>query len=138
MGVILVHVDMEGSASVWKWNQTGLSASQLPRSCSYRDAGVSPAEVDRAREAITREVNAAVEAILAAGRVPVVWDTHGPGCIRPDVLHPDATVAIGKGGPFMGHPLLFNDEVEAMFVVGQHCMAGSEGGNLAHTNYHPD
>lgn len=135
---ILVHVDMEGSASVWKWNQIGLDASRLPKSCSYRDVGVSVVEVERAREAITREVNAVVEGILASGRVPIVWDTHGPGCVRPDVLHPDAQVAIGKGGPFLGNKLLFNDDVEAMLIVGQHCMAGTEGGNLAHTNHHPD
>lgn len=119
---ILIHVDMEGSAGVWQWRQ-------------IRGHSV---EAEQGREAITLETNAAVRAVAASGREAIVWDTHGPGCIRKDLLHPDAMVAIGKGGPFLGSPLLFNDDVEAMLVVGQHSMAGTKDGNLSHTSYNHD
>lgn len=119
---VLIHVDMEGATGCWRWHQ--ISGEALA--------------AQRARESVNREVNATVEGVLEAGADEVtVWDTHGPQCIQPELLHPAAQVVLGKFGMGRQFAKVFDQGYDAMLFVAQHPMAGS-GGNLAHTWYAPD
>jgi D-amino peptidase len=90
-------------------------------------------EYERARRLMTEEVNAAVEGALAAGAGEIlVNDAHGPMTnLLPDLLHPAASLVLGKPKPmnmFAG----LTDAHDAVFCIGHHASAGGFG-VLAHT-----
>jgi D-amino peptidase len=117
---IYVLTDLEGAAGVSRWDQV-----RVP------DANAESQAV--ARTLLTREVNAAADGILDASAKAeiVVWDGHGEGGIDILALHPRVQL-IARGGP-IGPPYGLDESYDALFFVGQHAMAGTEGAPLAHT-----
>jgi len=92
---------------------------------------------DAAKELLTLETNAAIEGFLAAGaeRI-VVCDGHGWGGIDPRKLHPDAELLAGTFS-YVKYPLGLDGGFDVFAWVGQHAMAGTPYGHLAHTgSYH--
>jgi D-amino peptidase len=117
---IYVLTDLEGVAGVNRWDQT-----------RHPDADAASYAV--ATTLLTREVNAAADGILDASPKAeiVVWDGHGSGGIDILSLHPRVQL-IPRGGP-IGPPYYLDRTFDALFFVGQHAMAGTEGAPLAHT-----
>lgn len=88
---------------------------------------------DAAKELLTRETNAAIEGFLAAGagRI-VVCDGHGWGGLDPLQLHPRAELLAGSFR-HVGYPLGLDGSFDVFAWIGQHAMAGTPHGHLAHT-----
>jgi D-amino peptidase len=86
-----------------------------------------------AQRMLTSEVNAAVEGALAGGATEIIVDDcHGPGLsLLYDQLHPEVRIVIGK--PRWRHLPALDPSFDAMFLIGYHAMAGTEGGILSHT-----
>jgi D-amino peptidase len=89
---------------------------------------------EEAKALATREVNAAVEALVSEGVDDIlVWDGHGPGGLTFELLHPAAQLLHGR--PSAPRPV--RDEVvrdyQIALLIGQHAMAGTPDGNLSHT-----
>lgn len=88
---------------------------------------------DAAKELLTQETNAAIEGFLAAGaKRIVVCDGHGWGGLDPLKLHPCAELLAGSFG-YVGYPLGLDTSFDVFAWVGQHAMAGTPHGHLAHT-----
>jgi D-amino peptidase len=88
---------------------------------------------DAAKELLTLETNSAIEGFLAAGaKRIVVCDGHGWGGLDPLKLHPCAKLLAGSFG-YVGYPLGLDDSFDVFAWVGQHAMAGTPFGHLAHT-----
>lgn len=106
---VYVSADMEGVAGV------------------VTSASASP-------EQLTREVNAAVEAAVAAGATEVVVsDSHGSGQnIDPELLHPAAKLVRGFPRPLDMMQGLDTTFAAVMFI-GYHASEGNVEGTLAHT-----
>ena len=86
---------------------------------------------ETAKEMLTREVNACVDALFAGGATSITAaDGHGKGAINPLLLDP--RVELMRGWP-TGWPLLLDDTYDAVAWVGQHAKAGTEHAHLAHT-----
>ncbi len=89
---------------------------------------------EAARRLLTGEINAAVEALVAAGVEDIlVNDGHGPGAVCYEALHPAAKLLHGR-------PLAPRREVSAVvetydvcMMIGQHAMAGNPRANMNHT-----
>ncbi|MFB3826071.1 MAG: M55 family metallopeptidase [Bryobacteraceae bacterium] len=115
---ILIVTDMEGVGGVYNW-----------------DEQTSPGQRrwDEARRLLTGEVNAAVDGAYdaRAGQV-VVWDGHGGSrALSLEDLHPRAELIQGPRTPpdyYMGE-----SHYDAVMIVGQHAMAQTKGGLMAHT-----
>ncbi len=90
---------------------------------------------ERAREWLTHDVNAAVEGALAGGATEVlVLDGHGANgaCnFIYDKLHPGAEYI--QGTPWTEYLQSFDESFGALFMVGAHAMAGTQGAVLEHT-----
>ncbi len=117
---IMIHTDLEGAARVFSFAQCLDNANPEKRV---------------AMRFLTAEVNACVDGILdedPAAEI-VVRDGHGPGGIDFETLTDKASLISGKGKGGVG----FDSSYDAMFIVGQHSMEGTKGGNLCHT-YSPD
>jgi D-amino peptidase len=113
---IYIMTDLEGVAGVLNFQEWCLTTSH------YHDV---------AKELLTREVNAAVEGLMAGGATEiVVADGHGPGAINPLLLDP--RVELMRGWP-TDWPLLLDESYDAVAFVGQHAKAGTEFAHLAHT-----
>lgn len=86
-----------------------------------------------AKELLTLETNAAIEGFLAAGaeRI-VVCDGHGWGGLDPAKLHPSAELIAGSFS-YVGYPLGLDSGFDVFAWIGQHAMAGTPYGHLAHT-----
>jgi len=83
------------------------------------------------RELATLEFNAAVEGLLEAGATDIlIADAHGPGSVKPSLLHPAARVLTGR-------PWTYSDAWQRPFdvaiMIGQHAMSNTDGGHLSHT-----
>lgn len=117
---IYILTDLEGAAGISRWNQV-------------RRPEADDRSVDLARRLLTAEVNAAADGILEASPKAeiVVWDGHGDGGIDYPELHARVQL-IPRGGP-IGPPYYLDSSYDALFFVGQHAMAGTEGAPLAHT-----
>lgn len=117
---VYILTDLEGPAGVSRWDQT-----------RFPDA--TPESTAVAMKLLTREVNAAADGILDASPKAeiVVWDGHGSGGIDVLELHPRVTF-IPRGRP-IAPPYFLDGSFDALFFVGQHAMAGTEGAPLAHT-----
>jgi D-amino peptidase len=81
---------------------------------------------------LTRELNACVDGILATDpRAEIfVRDGHGFGGIAYEELHPRARLLPHANAQ---RPYCLELGFDALFVVGQHAMAGTPNGVLAHT-----
>ena len=90
---------------------------------------------EKGKEFLTKEVNAAIDGLFAAGATEiVVQDGHGHGAIDIDLLDPRAKMQRGwdtsRGGAW---PFGMNESFDVMLWVGQHPKAGTEYGHLCHT-----
>ncbi len=83
------------------------------------------------RELLTGEVNAAVEGFLAGGAEEVVvWDGHSTSeTLSVTSIHPRARLLIG----WMGVSMTFDRRYSALAFVGQHSMANTRKGIMAHS-----
>jgi D-amino peptidase len=117
---VYILTDLEGPAGVSRWDQT-----------RFPDA--TPESKAVAMKLLTREVNAAVDGILDASPKAeiVVWDGHGSGGI--DILELHQRVELISRGRPIAPPYYLDDTFDALYFVGQHAMAGTEGAPLAHT-----
>jgi D-amino peptidase len=87
---------------------------------------------EQARRLATEELNAAVQGALDAGVTEVwAWSAHGsfPGAIDIELVHPECRVVYADDGGPVGHDRSF----DALFMLGQHPMAGARFGRLAHS-----
>ena len=113
--------DMEGVGCVLLPRQVGLE-------------GLDDVMYQQARRLLTAEVNAAVEGSLEGGATEVlVLDGHGANSaynLVPEELSDRAQYIMGA--PWDKYLPGFED-VDAMFMVGQHAMAGAKQGVLDHT-----
>lgn len=79
------------------------------------------------------EVNAAVEGAVAAGaREILVIDNHGPG----DTLPAESLASPARllhGGHRRSWLECLDESYAAVLIIGQHAMAGAQGGHLRHT-----
>ena len=115
----LILTDLEGVAGVVSFEEQASAAGRY---------------YEEAKELATREVNAAVEALVKEGINDIlIWDGHGPGGITFELLHPAAKLLHGRPPA----PQSIRDEVfrayEIALLIGQHAMAGTPNGNLCHT-----
>jgi len=116
---VFIGTDIEGVAGV-----VTFYAQTTPGNPGYEPA----------RRLLTGEINAAVEALVAAGVDDIlVADGHGPGAVCYETLHPAAKLLHGR-------PLPPRREVDAVvatydvcMMIGQHAMAGNPRGNMNHT-----
>ncbi len=113
---IYIITDLEGVAGVQRWAQT-------------REHGP---QNEQAIRLLTAEVNAAVDGILDTEPTAqvVVWDGHGSGGIDVERLHAEAYFI--PRGPITP-PYFLDEDVDALFFVGQHAMAGTPDAPLSHT-----
>ncbi|HOQ45905.1 MAG TPA: M55 family metallopeptidase [Bryobacteraceae bacterium] len=83
------------------------------------------------RQALTAEVNAAVEGFLAGGVDEViVWDGHdGSRTLSALTVHPKAKLVIGV----LPVTMTMERRYAAVAFIGQHSMAGVRGGIMAHS-----
>ncbi len=115
---IFISVDMEGISGIVHGDQTTSGTAE------YADG----------RRWMAQDVNAAVEAALAAGATEVVVnDSHGSmRNIDPDDLHPKAILISGTP-----KPLSMMQGIDATFAaclfIGYHAKAGTENAILDHT-----
>ncbi len=115
---IYIVTDLEGVGGVHNW-----------------DEQVTPGQrrYEESRRLLTGEVNAAIEGALEAGASEVVvWDGHGGSrTLSVEDVHPRAKLIQGPRTP----PDYYLDDrrYEGVFIVGQHAMAGTRNGLLAHT-----
>lgn len=116
---VFMVTDMEGVAGVVSF------VDQSYPDGRYYDAG---------KKLVTREVNAAIEGLLAANVEEVlVWDGHGAGAIDFEELHPQAKLLHGRPSPPWRRLRQVIERYDVCVIVGQHAMAGVVTGNQNHT-----
>lgn len=115
---IFISVDMEGISNIVHGDQT------TPGTAEYADG----------RKWMAQDVNAAVEAALAAGATEVVVnDSHGSmRNIDPDDLHPQAVLISGSPKP-LSMMQGIDASFAACFLIGYHAKAGTADAILDHT-----
>ncbi|MCK7490013.1 MAG: M55 family metallopeptidase [Anaerotruncus sp.] len=115
---IFISVDMEGISGIVHGDQT------TPGTAEYADG----------RKWMAQDVNAAVEAALAAGATGVVVnDSHGSmRNIDPDDLHPKAILISGTPKP-LSMMQGIDPTFAACLFIGYHAKAGTENAILDHT-----
>ena len=114
---VLIVADIEGSSGCWSYRASAFKTTEWVAACI----------------AMTRDVQAVVEALYAAGvRRVVVKDFHRTGYnLLPEWIDPRATIVGGyKRGPVpgIGHP----GAAQGVLFLGLHAASGSNG-FLAHT-----
>jgi D-amino peptidase len=116
---IVIMTDMEGVSGV----------------VSFEDQGYPTGKYhEQAKKLCTAEINAAVEGLVAEGVDDIlVIDGHGPGAVSFEDLHPAAKLAYGRSGTVTKLWKEIVSEYDATIMIGQHAMAGTEGGTLNHT-----
>ena len=89
---------------------------------------------EAAKKLLTYEINATVDGLLQAGATEIiVIDGHGPGAISFEDLHPEAKLIHGRPlAPQKVRDELYKD-ADAAIMIGQHSMAGTQNGNMNHT-----
>jgi D-amino peptidase len=113
---IYVLCDLEGTAGVARWNQTGADTPGYPQAVRL----------------MTEELRACVAGIQSVeGQADIwVWDGHGCGSI--DLERFPRGARLLNNGP-SNPPTYLDGSFDALFFLGQHAMAGTRDGNLAHT-----
>jgi len=87
---------------------------------------------EKAKDLLTREVNAAVEGFLEGGADGVtVADGHGHGAIDSTTIH--ARAELMRGWPKVWPFALDEGDYDAIAWVGQHAKSGTIQGHLCHT-----
>jgi D-amino peptidase len=133
---IYIAVDLEGVAGVvshgqqCQWNAGKGWETKAPMS----PTGWYAHYYEQARRLATEELNAAAQGALDAGATEVwAWSGHGffPGAFDVELVHPECRVVYAEEGGPAGHDRSF----DALFMVGQHAMAGAPYGRLAHSFY---
>jgi D-amino peptidase len=85
---------------------------------------------------LTGEINAAVQGAVTAGATEIViWDGHdGSRSLSIDEIHPAAKLIQGKPTPanYYLAPRLY----DGIMFIGQHAMAGTQNGLIAHSQSH--
>jgi D-amino peptidase len=116
---IAIMTDLEGVSGVVSFeNQTGPGGR-------YYEA---------ARQLLTGEVNAAVEGLEQEGVEDVlVIDGHGCGAVVLDQLRPLARLMHGGSSFLAKSALELYPAFDATMMIGQHSMAGTPNGCMAHT-----
>jgi D-amino peptidase len=117
---VYMSVDMEGVACVTAFSHV------------VREDGGR--EYEMARNWLTAEVNAAIEAAYESGaQEVVVADSHWQmSNLLPDELHEDAILIRGHPRP-LDMVEGVDETFDAAFLIGYHAMAGTEQGVLPHT-----
>lgn len=88
---------------------------------------------EKAKELLTKEVNAAIEGFAEAGADEFfVIDGHGHGAIEVMLLDERALYSRGWAVP---HQFGLNGDFDAIAWVGQHAKAGTPQAHIAHTGY---
>lgn len=115
---IFISVDMEGITGVVSSQQSGNSGS----------------DYNAFRRVMTEEVNAAIEAAIAAGADTFrVSDAHGnKQNVLPELLHPRAELVRGDPRP-LGMMQGIDATFDAAMFIGFHAMAGTPNAVLDHT-----
>jgi D-amino peptidase len=115
---ILIVTDLEGAGGV-----NDADEQLLPGQRRYMES----------RRILTGEVNAAVEGAIAAGASEVViWDGHdGSRTLSVDEIHGSAKLLQGKPTP--ANYYLSEKLYDGILFIGQHAMAGTREGVLAHS-----
>lgn len=108
---IYIVQDMEGVSGVVEWGY---------------DLKAKGAEYEiEARSLMTREINAAIDGAFEGGATEVL--VHESHKFIFEELHKDAQYVMGS------RKLLIDKSFDAVFIVGQHCMAETKNGVLAHS-----
>ena len=115
---ILIVTDMEGVGGVNNWDEQVMPGQR---------------RFEESRRLLTGEVNAAVAGAFDAGAGSVVvWDGHdGSRTLVIDEIDPRAQLLQGKGTK--GNYNFSKKLYDGIMFVGQHAMAGTRNGLLAHT-----
>jgi len=120
---LYICCDLEGVAGVFSH----------PLQCQWdTQANTYSRYLEQARRLATAELNAAVQGALDGGATEIwAWNGHGsfPGGIDIELLHPECQFVYGPDGGPAGH----DESFDAVFMVGQHPMAGAKFGRLAHS-----
>ncbi len=126
---VLISADMEGTCGVTRWVQV------TPPEYGGGGEATNPAAYEQARLRMTREVNAAVEGVLAAGADEVIVnDSHdGMRNLVPEELHPAVRFITGNDKEFGMVQGITEPGVGALFYTGYHAKAGTPAAPLAHT-----
>ena len=114
---IYIVTDMEGVAGVNAWEQVTVGERRY----------------EETRKLLAGEVNAAIEGAVAAGASEVaVWDGHGGSRhLTVEDMHPLGQLI--QGTPTPPDYYLSAGRFEGVFIIGQHAMAVTKNGLLAHT-----
>ena len=116
---VLICTDIEGVAGVTSFEQEA-----YPTGKYYEDA----------KRLLTGEVNAATAGLVEAGITDIlVWDGHGAGGIRYEDLKAPARLLHGRPLGARRHRDDIARQYDVCMMLGQHAMAGTETGNLNHT-----
>jgi D-amino peptidase len=109
---IFMITDAEGVAGICRQEQTDPKDPEL-------------------RQLLTGEINAAVEGFLAGGADEVVvWDAHdGSQTLSALTIHPKAKLLIGE----LGVTMTLERQYAGLAFVGQHSVAGTRAGIMAHS-----
>jgi D-amino peptidase len=115
---LLIAADMEGISGITRWEMVRLD---------------NP-EYTRGRELMTADVNAAVEAAVAAGVEEIqVSDGHAIGTnILVEKLHPAASLHSGNAAPLAMIEGI-QHQVDAAIFIGYHAMMGTPRAFMDHT-----
>ena len=116
---VYISVDIEGVAGITHWDEADKTHRDYPEF----------------RQQMTRETIAAIEGAKAGGATEIlIKDAHDSGRnLILDMLPEDVRIIRS----WAGHPLSMIQEIDssfdAIFMIGYHAAAGSEGNALAHT-----
>jgi D-amino peptidase len=92
---------------------------------------------EQSKRLATYELNALVEGALAGGATEIVIaDGHGAGGLEPELLHPEAKLAMRWGLKHM--PWGLDDTYDALMLFGHHAMMGAPNSVLCHSWTHID
>lgn len=115
---ILIVTDLEGVGGVHNWEEQTAPGQR---------------RFEESRRLLAAEVNAAITGAVEAGAAEVVvWDGHdGSRTLSVEDLDPPGRLLQGPRTP----PDFYfsEDRYDGVFIVGQHSMAGTRKGLLAHT-----
>ena len=115
---IFIYTDFEGIGGVVTWKYHCMKNSMFYEEC---------------RHLLVSEINAAVEGAFDGGATEVVvWDGHSDGSNIPfGDLNPKAFLISGMSS--LQKNKCIDSSFDAVFFVGQHSMANTPEGNLAHS-----
>jgi D-amino peptidase len=114
---VYILTDLEGAALVFRWEQV---------------QDTNPTAKLEAMQQLTRELNSCIEGILSVqpNAEILVRDGHGYGGLIHADVHPRAEILPHANTK---PPYCLDPDFDGLFVVGQHSMAGTNNGILAHT-----